>query len=165
FTANDHEQLFHRPKPMFDESTPAGNGVAAYALQRLGHLLGEMRYLDAAERTLQMSWPGISQMPYAHCAMLLALEEHLDPPQMIILRGNATAMTPWQDRCNKTYSLARLCFAIGDQAKELPGLLAERKLTDAEVTAYPCAGTRCQPAVFELHDLEPLLQERELPTD
>jgi uncharacterized protein YyaL (SSP411 family) len=30
-----------RPKPLGDESMPSGNGVAAHALQRLGHLLGE----------------------------------------------------------------------------------------------------------------------------
>jgi uncharacterized protein YyaL (SSP411 family) len=43
----------HRPKPLSDEATPSGNGIAAFALQRLGFLLGETRYLDAAEKTLQ----------------------------------------------------------------------------------------------------------------
>jgi uncharacterized protein len=48
FTSHDHEQLIHRPKPGHDNATPSGNGVAAYALQRMGHLLGETRYLAAA---------------------------------------------------------------------------------------------------------------------
>ncbi|TDY04310.1 thioredoxin domain-containing protein [Thiohalophilus thiocyanatoxydans] len=164
FTANDHEQLFHRPKPTLDESIPAGNGIAAYALQRLGHLLGEVRYLDAAERTLQMSWPGITELPYAHCALLLALEEHLNPPQLIILRGRRDAMAQWHARCDRTYSPARLCFAIPAEARELPGLLDERQLTDADVTAYPCSGAHCQPAITEREALQPLLQERELPS-
>jgi uncharacterized protein YyaL (SSP411 family) len=50
FTAHDHEVLIHRPKTGHDNATPAGNGVAAFALQRLGHLLGETRYLAAAEK-------------------------------------------------------------------------------------------------------------------
>ena len=34
FTANDHEQLFHRPKPLMDEAIPSGNGIAAMVLAR-----------------------------------------------------------------------------------------------------------------------------------
>ena len=60
FTAHDHEVLIHRPKTGHDNATPAGNGVAAFALQRLGHLLGEGRYLDAAEKTLRLFWPQIT---------------------------------------------------------------------------------------------------------
>jgi uncharacterized protein YyaL (SSP411 family) len=40
FTANDHEKLIFRPKPMYDDALPSGNGVAAFALQRLGLLTG-----------------------------------------------------------------------------------------------------------------------------
>ena len=40
----------HRPKPFGDDSIPAGNGVAAHALQRLGWLLaddpGAFNFLD-----------------------------------------------------------------------------------------------------------------------
>ncbi|MFO8023792.1 thioredoxin domain-containing protein [Thiohalophilus sp.] len=162
FTADDHEPLFHRPKPTLDESTPAGNGVAARALQRLGHLIGEPRYLEAAERTLRMSWSGINQIPYAHCALLLALEEYLNPPQQIVLRGNPTSMQPWIERCNQTYSPARLCYAIPADARELPGLLAERPVGKTGVIAYPCSGMRCQSPVTRLDELTPLLQEQAL---
>src|SRR6185436_14447070 len=53
FTSHDHEQLIQRPKPAFDNATPSGNGVAAFALQRLSHLLDATEYADAAERTLR----------------------------------------------------------------------------------------------------------------
>ncbi len=56
FTADDHEQLMHRSKSFGDEAVPAGNGIAAQALTRLGLLLGETRYLDAAARTLRAAW-------------------------------------------------------------------------------------------------------------
>ncbi|MBN8279974.1 MAG: thioredoxin domain-containing protein, partial [Gammaproteobacteria bacterium] len=52
FTAHDHEALLHRSKSMADDALPAGNGVAALALARLGYLVVEPRYLAAAERTL-----------------------------------------------------------------------------------------------------------------
>lgn len=163
FTADDHEQLFHRPKPTLDESTPAGNGVAASTLQRLGHLIGETRYLEAAERTLEMSWSGINQIPYAHCALLLALEEHLTPPQLIVLRGKAASMAPWIERCHQAYSPARCCYAIPADARELPGLLADRPASEADVIAYPCSGMSCQSPVTRLDELAPLLKAPALP--
>lgn len=54
FTSHDHETLIHRPKTGHDGAIPAGNGIAATTLQRLGHLLNEQRYLEAAERTLNV---------------------------------------------------------------------------------------------------------------
>src|SRR5207253_4819205 len=53
FTSDDHETLIHRMKSFSDDATPSGNGVAASVLLRLGNLLGEPRYLAAAERTLR----------------------------------------------------------------------------------------------------------------
>ncbi len=67
FTAHDHERLIQRPKPWMDEALPSGNGVAARALLRLGHLLGETRYIDAAQRTLHAAWPTLQSMPHASC--------------------------------------------------------------------------------------------------
>jgi uncharacterized protein YyaL (SSP411 family) len=89
FTAHDHETLIHRPKSGHDNATPSGNGVAAFALQRLGHLLGETRYLDAAERTLQLFWPQIRQAPGGFASCCGPLEEACVPPEIVILRGPA----------------------------------------------------------------------------
>jgi uncharacterized protein YyaL (SSP411 family) len=58
FVSHDHEKLIHRAKAGHDGATPSGNGIAALALQRLGHLVGEPRYLDAAERALKLFYPG-----------------------------------------------------------------------------------------------------------
>src|SRR5207302_936545 len=38
FTARDHEPLIHRPKPGYDNATPSGNALAAWALGRLAGL-------------------------------------------------------------------------------------------------------------------------------
>jgi len=55
FTSDDHEALIHRSKSFSDDAIPAGNGIAARALIRAGYLLGETRWLEAAERTLRAS--------------------------------------------------------------------------------------------------------------
>ncbi len=79
FTRHDHEQLIQRPKSPYDNAIPSGNGIAAFALQRLGHLLGEMRYLQAAERTLFAFSGTLKRNPAACPSLLLALQEWLNP--------------------------------------------------------------------------------------
>src|SRR5690606_23428826 len=101
FTANDHETLIHRPKTFTDEALPAGNAIAARALTRLGLLLGETRYLDAAARTLRAAWPMLDRYPQAHGALLLALEDHLELPTIVIVRGEAREAAQWRDELAK----------------------------------------------------------------
>ncbi|HWR77058.1 MAG TPA: thioredoxin domain-containing protein, partial [Thiobacillus sp.] len=95
FTSHDHEALITRPKPGFDNATPSGNGVAAFALQRLGHLLGEARYLDASTRCLRLFQGHLTQQPIAYPTLLAVLDEALAPPRVILLRGPAAALREW----------------------------------------------------------------------
>lgn len=133
----------HRPKPLADEATPSGNGVAAFALQRLGYLLGEPRYLDAAEGTLRHAWRAIADYPHGHVSLITALEEYLNPPEIIIIRGAASEIGDWQDTAAKIYAPRRLVFAIDASAENLPGALAERSAIENQTVAYRCLGSHC----------------------
>ena len=144
FTANDHEDLIHRQKPLADESVPAGNGIAAFALQRLGFLLGETRYLDAAERTLRVAWRALEEYPHGHVSLLTALEEYLAHTEIIVIRGDADEIRRWSDAAAKLYSPRRLVYAIPANATDLPGALAERAPKHGETVAYRCLGTHCE---------------------
>jgi uncharacterized protein YyaL (SSP411 family) len=79
FTASDHEALIHRPKPGHDNAMPGSNAAAALGLVRLGRLLGQDRYLDAAERTLRLFSSQVAQSGGGTATMLMALEEALAP--------------------------------------------------------------------------------------
>ena len=46
FTADDSEQLIARTKAFQDSSVPSGNSMAAYALLRMGRLIGDTGYID-----------------------------------------------------------------------------------------------------------------------
>jgi len=161
FTADDHEALIQRPKPTYDDALPAGNGVAAQALIKLGHLLGTMPYLVAAERTLKWAWPSLERLPIACTALLHALEEYFYPSQIIILRGPGAALAPWQARCSRHYAPRRLTLAIPNEAGPLPGILAERSGAN-KVQAYVCSGTQCSPPLTELAALEAELAPKEI---
>ena len=144
FTAGDHEKLIHRSKPLADEATPSGNGIAALALQRLGFLLGETRYLDAAERTLRAAWRAIEEYSHGHVSLLNVLEEYLDHPEVIVIRGADEEIDRWRNASAKLYAPRRLVFAIPANADNLPGVLADRRAMDGETVAYRCLGTHCE---------------------
>jgi hypothetical protein len=152
FTSDDHEQLIHRPKSFGDDATPSGNGIAALVLQRLGYLLGEPRYLAAAERTLRAAWPALEKHPLSHATLVNALEELLQPPEIVILRGEPAAIEGWQRELAQLYAPRRLVLAIPSDASALPPALAEKTARGATV-AYVCRGSTCSAPVAALEEL------------
>lgn len=147
FTAHDHETLISRPKSGFDNATPSGNAVAAFALQRLGHLLGETRYLAAAERTLKLFYPQIAAQPTGFMTFLAVLEEYLEPPQIVILRGPAGQVAAWRQAMAKDYRSTTLVLALPSGMENLPGSLD--KPATADVNAWVCQGVKCLPAISD----------------
>ncbi len=153
FTSDDHEQLVQRPKSFADESTPSGNGIAASALSRLGYLVGETRYLEAAERTLKQAAESINASPIGHASLLIAHQEQLDPPQILILRGQAKPLEDWHRHCIRDYAPRRIILAIPQEAEDLPQALAE-KAPRGDVVAYVCQGMICSPPITDWEALE-----------
>ena len=159
FTSHDHEKLIHRPKPGYDGATPSGNGAAALALQRLGHITGETRYLDAAERTLQLFYPGLAQQPNGCTSLLMALDELMAPPRVVVLRGPATMLREWSQVLGQTYLPSTLILAVSAETVGLPPLLA-KPILSGTVNAWVCQGVTCLPSV---NKLEMLLEVLEAP--
>lgn len=152
FVADDHEALAYRPKTVEDNVMPAGNSVAALALQRLGYLLGDMNYLRAAENTLKMAWSTIIKNPSAYCTLLQVLHEYVQPPKIIIIRALEPELSQWQKTAQYPYSPSRMVFAISAEATDLPANIAEKKPASTPV-AYICQGFQCQPPISKLNKL------------
>ncbi|HEY1899350.1 MAG TPA: thioredoxin domain-containing protein [Steroidobacteraceae bacterium] len=152
FTADDHERLIHRSKVFADDATPAGNAIAALALQRLGHLLGHPQWLAAAEGTLRAAWRGLEQRPQAHVAMLAVLEELIHPPQIIIIRGAAAQIEEWRTQLARLYAPRRMVLAVPNDLSDLPAAFAA-KPAHADAVAYVCSGSTCGPPVTSLAQL------------
>jgi uncharacterized protein len=149
FTSDDHEVLIHRSRSFSDDATPSGNGIAARVLLRLGYLLGEPRYLAAAERTLRAAWPALTKYPQAHVSLVTALEELLEPPETVILRGEARTIEGWRQELSRLYAPRRLVLAIPAQTPDLPAALAE-KTSRAATVAYLCRGSTCSAPIDSL---------------
>jgi uncharacterized protein YyaL (SSP411 family) len=149
FTADDHEALLHRSKTFGDDATPAGNGVAALVMNRLGLLLGDTRYLEAAERTLRAGWAPLTKYPHAHTTLLNALDEVLAPVETVIVRGAADEIAQWQGELSALYAPNRQVFAIASDSTDLPPALAGKRPGE-HTLAYVCTGTTCDAPVASL---------------
>ncbi len=157
FTSHDHERLIQRVKPAHDQAMPAGNGVAARALIRLGLVLGEDRYGDVAARALDHFRPLLAEHPAACSGLLLAARELARPPGLVVLGGADGEVARWHA------ALARvgpdwLVFApVSGDAGMAAGLARPES---SRVGARVCVDGVCRPEITDLDSLLALLSER-----
>jgi uncharacterized protein YyaL (SSP411 family) len=159
FTSHDHERLIQRPKPGPDNATPSGNGVAAWALNRLSFLTGDTRYADAAAGTIALFLPQIERQPSAFGSLLKAMEEQLTPPRTLIVRGPRTEFAAWHELLDGAYLPTTITLFIPADTRDVPPVLA--KPVGTPVNAWLCEGLTCLPAITALDQLRESL---DLPT-
>jgi uncharacterized protein YyaL (SSP411 family) len=124
---------------------------------RLGHWLGESRYLAAAEKTLQAAWEQINLRPSAHDSLLAGLRAYFNPPVIITLRGDAALLPDWQQEFAKYYLPDHLCYALTGELADLP-LSLHKPLPPQGVNAYICQGTVCREMIDNLPEFCSYLQ-------
>ena len=154
FTASDHESLLHRPKPAHDSSMPAGNAMAAFALNRLSALTGEDRYAQAARKTVVLFYPVMQRQPGGFATLLQALDEILVPPSLLVLRGETEAIGPWAQALAQQFLPDVMTLAIPNGSGELPGVI-DKPVRSAPATAWLCRGLLC---LEPMDDLDAILQ-------
>ena len=148
YTAAGQDPPLFRPKSFADDAMPGGNGVAAQSLARLGWLTGETRYLDAAEAAVRGAWPSLARAPEAHASVLNALDEYLDPVEIVIIRGDAAGAASWHRQLARSYAPRRMVISIPADATGLPDALAT-KVARERTVAYVCRGPVCSEPVYD----------------
>jgi uncharacterized protein YyaL (SSP411 family) len=156
FTSSDHEVLIARLKPGPDNATPSGNGIAALSLQRLGHLVGETRYLSAAERALRAFYPQMQQHASAFATICMALGEYMAPPASVILRGDGDDLHVWSQAMSSAYRPGMIVIALRDGLPELPQTMDKPRREG--VNAWVCRGVSCLPPIGDRNELEAVLR-------
>ncbi|MGH8214865.1 MAG: thioredoxin domain-containing protein [Rhodanobacteraceae bacterium] len=161
FSTAQHATPLVRGRDWTDNSLPNGNGIAIRSLLRLGHLLGEARYVDAAEQALRAATGALEQYPDACTSVLRALQEFEHPRPQIVVRCPADRLGTWQSALRDALRGAGIvpggdpvdAFLIPAESPALPGLLSERSSRGAAGTAYVCAGFACQAPVLSPGEL------------
>lgn len=143
FTADNHEKLICRSKDYMDGALPSGNGVVVRSLNKLGYLIGDMRYLEVAESVLRSAWPAIEKYPSAHATLIHALEENISPAKRIIIFSTTGSENSWREAYRKTLGPFDSLLILPENATNLPGSLAQYA-RDKIPVAYVCSGHSCQ---------------------
>jgi uncharacterized protein YyaL (SSP411 family) len=158
FTSHDHERLYHRTKPAHDSATPAGNGVAAQALITLGHLAGEARYVDAAERALKLFSAGLAESGAAQSTLLVALEMLVEPPSIVVVDGDPAEARAWQRGLERSYR-PDVCI-VNVAGADLPPALRKGAPPARGAAAWICRGMQCLPPIAALEGVAAALEAR-----
>ncbi|MBA1148482.1 thioredoxin domain-containing protein [Ectothiorhodospiraceae bacterium WFHF3C12] len=148
FTPDDHEALIQRPLPLMDDALPSGNGMTMLALNRLGHLDGDMTHIDAAERALSAAEGAVMRAPEAHCAVLLALDEMRNGLEQVVCRDpEADAL---QDAALRYFVPYRVVYRLPAQSPAPTGVApAASGDTAAGPRAWLCTAGQCLPPVSD----------------
>ena len=158
FGAGDGEVLIHRPQPSLDDTSESGNAVLGCALFDLGRLLGEQKYLDAADAILAWATPLVAKYPTGHSAMLDLANRYHPRNQQLILRSVSDPQ--WLGAIRSGYTPWRRVYSIGYDGMAtlptyLPRMVSAEKRTSP--TVYVCTADGCSDPIRSLDALQEAL--------
>jgi hypothetical protein len=151
FTSHDHEALVLRPKSGHDGAMPSGNGMAALQLQRLGHLIGEPRYLQAAQRAMALFTGEVGRAPHGYATLVDAMAEFVSPPTLVLLSGPPASLGTWRTALAGRYLPGVLCVRLPAPSTDLPAALAKPAADHPQ--AWVCRGPQCLSAIRDIESL------------
>ncbi len=150
FSTDQHATPLARSRDWPDDALPNGNATTIRALLRLGHFVGDDRYVEVAGRALRAAGAVLEQYPDVCPTLLRALAEHEHPRALIVIRCPESQQIAWQTAANEGLRGAGIAPG-GDPADvfivpakvDVPGLLAERRARTPTGSAYVCRGLAC----------------------
>ncbi len=162
YTSKDHETLIARQQDFHDEATPSGYGMAVTALAKLGRIVDESRYEEAARRALTAAGHLIKTSPYAVSQMLIAADFLLGPTWECVLVGGeeASETVEAEKKLHRGFVPNKLIFRqdVDREVKDMPAWLhrhfADRIARDGEPTLYLCERGRCLEPMVGLTQIE-----------
>ena len=157
-TAASQEKILYRPFNLADEALPSANALAASALNRLGLLLGNNSWLDAAESTVRRARKACLRHPLEHSTLLNALEDLLESHYLVVVRTSGPRLEAVKARWGRLYRPKLSVFCIPAEAEPAQPALASKE-AKGEFTAYVCVDMHCLAPLNSEDELEVALNE------
>ncbi|MDA0834954.1 MAG: thioredoxin domain-containing protein [Planctomycetota bacterium] len=165
YTPHDHETLITRQKDSQDGATPSGNGMAVFALLRLGRLCSRENFTSAGVKTLELLSGQMARVSLASGQALMALDDWLGPSDDVIIVDGTTPATsqPFIDLLRQHFlphlMMARK-HATSAGAVSLEASFAGKSARDSEPTVYICQRGICQEPITQLSHLKEFVSNR-----
>ena len=150
FTANDHENLIQNPKPTADESFPSGNSVAAKALIKIGFLMNNTNYIDAAHSVFSYASKQVNESPSAHSSLIDAYLLTQFPYVTIILKDNlgGDEINKWLKALSNINKPNVNYFYVKDNNTGYANI--DDKTGKGKITAFVCSNYTCEQPITEI---------------
>jgi uncharacterized protein YyaL (SSP411 family) len=91
-----------------------------------------------------------------YASLLVALEEALEPPRIVVARGTQDALAEFATHARETFRPDALTLSISQDVTRLPPSLA-KPAASAGFDAWICRGVTCLPPVHDLEAVDRLL--------
>ena len=149
-TADDHEPLVVRRKPLEDHPIPSGNASAALGLLRLARLTGEATYERWAEGVIRLLHPLAAGQPHAFGHLLAAIDFQQAAVREVAIVGPAAEADALARVVREAWRPHVVLAGApdGDGGDAVP-LLTGRTSVDGRAAAYVCERFACQRPVTE----------------
>jgi uncharacterized protein YyaL (SSP411 family) len=111
----------------------------------------------------ELFFPAMRDYPAGFGAMAIALEESLQPPNILVLRGKAAVLEQWKTALAGEYLPDTAVLAIGEGVPGLPASLdkpAAGNPASQPVNGWLCRGVTCLPPISDLVHLKKALKEK-----
>lgn len=161
-SADDTPGLVARPKPIFDNAQPAGNGTMAEVLVRLSLMTGKPSYRTRAEQLAETFMAEEPTHNIHHPTLLIAWELLMRGTQIVIAGDiDDPAAEALADVALKTPNRLSVVTRIAPD-KELPAdhAAAGKNMVDGKPAAYVCVGPTCSLPVTDPKALADALGNR-----
>jgi uncharacterized protein YyaL (SSP411 family) len=90
--------------------------------------------------------------------MAIALDEFLEPPKVLVLRGKAAPLAEWRAALAREYLPDTTLLAIPEGTKGLPAPL-DKPVRAEPVNGWLCRGVTCLPPIADLVNLKQTLKQ------
>jgi len=157
-TAPSSTELFVRPKSVYDNATPSGNGLVLEGLARLYYLTGEDRWRDRADSVVTAFTGEVSRNIFPLATFLNAFELFVQPTQIVIIGSRAEVETETMVTAVFQSDIPTRVLLVVEPGAALPKKhpAAGKTPIDARPTTYVCHGPTCSPPVTDAESLRAL---------
>ncbi len=163
FYGEDAEQLFTRPKEIYDGAMPSGNSAAALNLLRLAKYAYRADLSQKADEQLQAFAGSVERYPAGHALFLIALDFAYGPTKEIVIAGDparedtqAMIRTVQRKFLPNAIAILNPSQPADDSVTQTIPLVQDKVALGGRATAYVCENYACHAPTDELEELEAL---------
>ncbi|CAK4814206.1 unnamed protein product, partial [Aphanomyces euteiches] len=160
FYGNDSEQLFIRPKEIYDGAMPSGNSAAALNLQKLARYTFNAALSQKADQQLKAFAGAVEGYPAGHALFMAAIDFAYSPSSEVVIAGDLDAEdTQAMIRAIQTRYAPNTLIIVnpkGEGKAEVEALLPlvqGKNVLGGQATAYVCENFSCQSPTSSLDEL------------